>query len=116
MKILEHGTHVEKEDGVEKFACSECGCIFKAEQGEYYVDYGTNGYHFSSVTVSSCTIPMTVTDTYACSCPECHKIVTKEKKRETNTYTWTVSNGASNITTKLDDNVANAESLQVKGE
>lgn len=88
MKILEHGTYTKKEDSTEKFTCPECECVFKAKQSEYYVDHGTYGTTYNSV---SLTYPVTFTDTYACSCPECHKMVTKTKKRESSVYTTLTS-------------------------
>ena len=83
MKILKHGDASlnEVKLNTEDFECSLCGCNFTADFDEYYVEKGSSFepnqtliYHYS----------VTVTDIYACSCPECHKMVIKEKTRIVN--------------------------------
>ena len=73
MKIIEPNI----EAGEEEFIC-KCGCKFIAEKDEYYVERESE---FSGITYKT-----QVTDVYVCSCPQCHKIVTKEKTRKTNNF------------------------------
>jgi hypothetical protein len=78
MNIIKHGEQAQAELMTENFKCDQCGCEFSADNDEYYVEKG------SCFTTTSSLVYMytaTVTDTYVCSCPECHKIVTKTKER-----------------------------------
>ena len=83
MKIKKHGKKYNEEDNFEVFECEKCGCVFRADEDEYYVDSGKLNDGIS-LTYTVC-----VNDTYICSCPECHKIV-KKYKDKTNSA-WTAS-------------------------
>ena len=87
MKIKKHGKTYEKEpkDKTEEFTCENCGCEFTAKEDEYYVDLG--GADQPSITCTntvstSWMLNYMVNDYLVCSCPECHKIVKKKRKRE----------------------------------
>jgi protein-arginine kinase activator protein McsA len=87
MKIKKHGKTYEKEpkDKTEKFTCENCECEFVAKEDEYYVDLG--GADQSSITTDTVisttwTYSYMTNDYLVCSCPECHKIVKKIRKRE----------------------------------
>ena len=70
MEVIKHG-NPDKMNGVITFTCRNCGCIFKAERGEYKHDF----------------CQREGTDWYEVSCPFCHKDVTisdKEVKRQWN--------------------------------
>lgn len=89
MKITKHGKNKEAW-GLEEFKCGNCGCEFAVDTDEYYVDQGTYNYTYSpSIT---CLYQNYLTDTYVCSCPECHKIVTKGKSRTIEIPTITLTN------------------------
>ena len=78
MNVIKHGEQAPAELMTENFKCDQCGCEFSSDYDEYYVEKG------SCFTTSSSLVYIytaTVTDTYVCSCPECHKIVTKTKQR-----------------------------------
>ena len=78
MNINKHGV-IKKEDlNTEEFKCEQCGCEFTADYDEYYIEKGTC---FTTSSVLTHTYSSTVTDTYICSCPECHKVVAKTKTR-----------------------------------
>ena len=97
MKITKHGDIVaEKELGKESFTCANCGCEFTADYDEYYIEKGTCITTSSSL---SYTYSTNVTDKYICSCPECHKIVTKSKSRiaESPVITLTSNSTGSNV-------------------
>ena len=57
MEIIQHGKH-EESKMVKTFRCSDCGCIFKADDTEY--EYA-NRYE----------------DYYYCQCPDCLNIATE---------------------------------------
>ena len=78
MNITKHGAESKKELMTEEFECKRCGCKFTADDDEYYVEKGTCFTTSASLTY---TYSAKVTDIYVCSCPECHKIVTKTKER-----------------------------------
>ena len=78
MNITKHGNNTKEELNTEQFKCEQCGCEFTADYDEYYVEKGSCFTTSSSLVYTYYT---NVTDTYACSCPECHKIVTKTKTR-----------------------------------
>ena len=87
MKIKKHGNTYEKEpkDKTEKFTCENCGCEFTAKEDEYYVDLGGADQPSITCTNTISTAWMfaySVNDYLVCSCPECHKIVKKKRKRE----------------------------------
>ena len=71
MEVEKHGTHFGRgeQQSSERFACMNCGCKFKCEENEYYVDF-----EGAIVWKSS---PIIINDYLICSCPECHKIVKK---------------------------------------
>ena len=80
----------------EDFKCKECGCEFTADYDEYYADKGSSCTTLSAITYA---YHSTVTDTYVCSCPKCHKIVIKTKQRieERPTITLTGTSSAESI-------------------
>ena len=78
MNISKHGNSTKEELNTENFKCEQCGCEFSANYDEYYVEKGSSIKCPSSLTY---VYTVQVTDTYVCSCPECHKIVTKGKQR-----------------------------------
>ena len=88
MNVTKHGKIEMKLIDAEDFKCGNCGCEFYADEGEYYVEKGTCFTTSSTLTYTYCT---NVTDTYVCSCPECHKIVTKTKQRTISNPTITLS-------------------------
>ena len=82
MKINKHGKKYE-ESKQEEFKCDNCGCEFAVEPGECYIDYGAGVIYGSKDWIeisTNYTVSTTVKDVYVCSCPECHKIVKKEKE------------------------------------
>ena len=80
MNIFKHGKNTPLELKTEEFECEQCGCQFTADYDEYYISKGSfiTG---SSSSSTYYTYTTNVTDTYICSCPECHKIVIKTKQR-----------------------------------
>lgn len=78
MNISKHGNSTKEELNTENFKCKQCGCEFSANYDEYYVEKGSCLTSSSSLTY---VYTAKVTDTYVCSCPECHKIVTMGKQR-----------------------------------
>lgn len=82
MNILKHGENMSLELKTEEFKCKRCGCQFTADYDEYYVSK-TDGSFLKGLGISTTyyTYATSVTDVYICSCPECHKIVTKTKQR-----------------------------------
>lgn len=89
MKITKHGESKEKW-GLEEFKCGNCGCEFTVDTDEYYVDQGSYGY--THLTSSTYLCQNYLTDTYVCSCPECHKIVTKSKSKSIEIPNITLTN------------------------
>lgn len=88
MNIIKHGEEVKDTMIQEEFECSQCGCKFTADYDEYYVEKGSSFTTSSSLTY---VYLATITDTYVCSCPECHKIVVKTKQRINENPTITLS-------------------------
>ena len=89
MNIKKHGCNQKEEQQTEEFKCEQCGCEFSAGYDEYYVERGSTwsgNYSVLSYTYSSY-----VTDKYICSCPECNKIVIKEKQRMVETPSISVT-------------------------
>lgn len=91
MRIRKHGNNND-DLNTEDFKCENCGCEFSADYDEYYVEKGTT---FTSSASTWYVFSSTVTDIYACSCPECHKIVTKTKQRTIENPTITLTNSSS---------------------
>ena len=88
MNIIQHGNESPEELNTEEFECGQCGCRFTADYDEYYVEKGSCFTTSSSLTY---TYVATITDTYVCSCPECHRIVVKTKQRVNEHPTITLS-------------------------
>lgn len=83
MKIQKHGKKYKQESNIETFKCDNCGCEFTVKQDEYYTDKNINsGTAGITQTVSYYTISSKITDRLICSCPECHKIVSKITERD----------------------------------
>lgn len=61
MKIIKQG-HIELLEGIKKFECEKCGCIFEANRAEY-----RSGMQYNI-------------DYYYCRCPTCNTTVYKEVK------------------------------------
>lgn len=78
MNITKHGVNSREELMPETFKCEHCGCEFSANYDEYYVRRGSQ---ITSATSTTYIYRSTVVDVYVCSCPECHKIITKETQR-----------------------------------
>ena len=78
MNITKHGAESKEELMTEEFECKRCGCKFTADDDEFYVEKGTC---FTTSVSLTYMYSAKVTDIYVCSCPECHKIVTKTKER-----------------------------------
>ena len=102
MKIHKHGDTYNKEDSEpkEKFKCEKCGCEFTAKVDEYYVDFGAGDT--SDITGSSTVLALSIVvkDRIVCSCPECHKIVKKNRARNIDTYSSSsITCGTSTIPT-----------------
>lgn len=94
MNITKHGIIMQDVQPVENFKCDQCGCEFAADYDEYYVEKG------SCITTSASTTYVysaTVADIYVCSCPECHKIVTKHKQRLDDSITVNLSGTVEHI-------------------
>lgn len=89
MKITKHGKSKEAW-GLEEFKCGNCGCEFAVDTDEYYVDQGSYSDMYSAN--MTYIYQYALTDTYVCSCPECHKIVTKSKSRTIEIPTITLTN------------------------
>ena len=87
MKITEHGDK-KYDRRPEEFKCRNCGCEFTADGDEYYLK---KGLPCNSLSTTSLVYQATVVDTYVCSCPECHKIVIKEKNRDIDSPTITLN-------------------------
>lgn len=102
MNITKHGVLSRDELNTETFKCKECGCEFTADYDEYYVEKGSCFTTSSSLVY---TYTATATDTYVCSCPECHKIVTKTKQRTVENPAITLTGTA---TTKTSDDIPDA--------
>lgn len=81
MKIKKHGTNISKEYGKEKFVCEYCGCEFVANRDEYYsmTKQSDSCAYLTSTCISYNT---TTIDIFICSCPECHRILEKERTRD----------------------------------
>ena len=93
MKIHKHGDTYNKEDSEpkEKFKCEKCGCEFNCELFEYYADLGGGEpYEYGNINLTISTSKSTITDYLVCSCPECHKIVTKPRERKKEYYHETI--------------------------
>ena len=88
MNIIKHGEQASDNLMTEEFECGQCGCKFTADYDEYYVEKGTS---FTTSSSLNYVYFHTVTDKYACSCPECHKIVLKTKQRTISNPTITLS-------------------------
>lgn len=97
MNIIKHGENTPLESKTEEFKCEQCGCQFTADYDEYYVSK-TDESLLTGLGISSTyyTYATSATDVYICSCPECHKIVTKTKQR-------TVANPNITLTSSLTD-------------
>ena len=91
MKIKKHGSYYQKEEVIkaERFECKKCGCVFTAKDDEYYTDWGTSSTSYTGSLTYTWT--STITDWLVCSCPECHKIVKKSRKRELTTTPYTTT-------------------------
>ena len=91
MNVLKHGVNAETELKKEIFTCEQCGCEFAADYDEYYVNKGSS---ISGISTTVYTYSSKIIDVYICSCPECHKILTKNKERiiETPIVTYTGMN------------------------
>ena len=96
MNITKHGVNARDELMIEEFKCKNCGCEFAVDYDEYYVEKGSCFTTSSSLVYHYST---KVTDVYICSCPECHKIVTKTKERivENPTITLTGNDSTSTV-------------------
>lgn len=85
MNVIKHGEKTPLELKTEEFKCEQCGCQFTTDYDEYYISKGSFitslGSSSTYYTYMTLGIGINVTDTYICSCPECHKIVTKTKQR-----------------------------------
>ena len=119
MHIKKHGKkYKESENHKETFKCDKCGCEFTAELDEYYVDSNsgfvcpdnptitlTSNYYDSVTPTHTDNTKISGTDnsswykytwssqdTYVCSCPECHKIVTKRVLKTNPVITATYAN------------------------
>ena len=93
MKINKHGKKHE-ESKKEEFRCDNCGCEFAVKPDEYYIDYGARVAYgpkdcttYELHTNYTVTVSTTMKDVYVCSCPECHKIVKKEKEHANSNIT-----------------------------
>lgn len=79
MDIIQYGSKEEKKQkNVEEFTCDNCGCKFKADEDEFYVEKGSC---FTTSASTTYVYTANVTDKYICSCPQCHKIIIKTKQR-----------------------------------
>lgn len=72
MNIAKSGEAVYNKPIAEVFECPHCGCVFYADRDEYYVEFAYDA-------LATTTVVPSAGATYICSCPECHRIVTKQK-------------------------------------
>lgn len=78
MNVTKHGKDKEEKVIAESFICENCGCEFTAKENEFYVEHRPYSINGLSATYFTCGY---ATDKYICSCPECHKIIVKEKQK-----------------------------------
>ena len=71
MRILKNGTPKNTKMDTVKFTCTECGCEFECDKGEYYNNFDTVFVTYPEQT--RC----------AASCPECYKICLSWKDKYT---------------------------------
>lgn len=95
MNIIKHGNCSKEELKPEEFRCEQCGCEFSADYDEYHIHKGSQ---FLSPSTNTYVYSCKVTDNYVCSCPECHKIVVKEKERTVETPCITTYAGINTAT------------------
>lgn len=88
MNIIKHGEQSSEKMQTEEFKCGQCGCEFTADYDEYYIE---RGYNYMTSAALTYTYNAIITDSYVCSCPECHKIVVKTKQRTDSITTFTMS-------------------------
>ena len=96
MNIIKHGTNDPSEQKTEEFTCPHCACHFSADYDEYYISKGSLITGLGSSTTYY-TYTANVTDTYICSCPECHKIITKAKQRIATNPSITLTSSVTDI-------------------
>lgn len=100
MNITKHGENSKDKTMPEEFKCGQCGCEFTADYDEYYVEKESCWTASASTTY---VYKATVTDNYICSCPECHKIVVKEKSRLIENPTITLNGTSTYVATDIPD-------------
>ena len=80
MKIISSGTLCSNDNSV-IFTCPNCGCKFKMEQDEYYMD--SSWSCGDSITVNYTIYNYT---RYHANCPECHKMCHESGKNSSPYY------------------------------
>ena len=119
MRLIEHGnTHKEDELELEEFKCDQCGCKFEADKTEYYQHESSYSYPLQSSNLSSITYCYPGFINYICSCPECHKIIVKQKSNTYKSYWSTLNSSVSdailssqnaNLNTTYADSITKSE-------
>lgn len=66
MKIIKNGV-IPNKDETKRFVCSECGCVFKANKGEY-----KKCLYWGQVLLSG----------FTCKCPTCGEYVRESEDAE----------------------------------
>lgn len=66
MKIIKHGKKPEPLNPVKRFECPRCGCVFEADDSEYY--HGTEGWGQANCH------GVEVHLYFYCKCPECDAV------------------------------------------
>lgn len=95
MKIVEHGKRKEEDKNACRFDCAKCGCVFIAQDSEYYEPPKT----INSVSASI---------VYA-NCPECHYMCSAYKNAPSLYFEMT-ANGCSDGATMLMDKASSEDS------
>lgn len=72
MNIIQHGNLLNKT--VERFTCNKCGCVFDADEDEFWVSDSLVNPFWSSdkITVTSFTYTLSTERRKFCNCPVCH--------------------------------------------
>jgi hypothetical protein len=71
MNIIKHGSLLNKI--VERFTCQKCGCVFEADEDEFWVsDSLSNPFWGDTITTNSYTFTVHTERKKFCNCPLCH--------------------------------------------
>lgn len=81
MQIVKEG-NLEKAKKTKLFVCESCGCEFKADKGEYEINYKftVNDDVFSKIFPYTTMAISGTTAVYTCKCPCCNSTVTFQEE------------------------------------